>query len=619
MEFDQFHFVQAAWLWGLLVIPLLILIYVLFYRASAPSQLLERFADRQLLPHLIKRRGLPASNMRKPLLLWALAWLCGIVAMAGPSWNYTDHQTFKVAANLVIVLDLSQTMNAQDVKPSRVARAREEIQDLLDLNRGTDIGLIAYAAVPHMVTPLTDDVRTIKNLLPALDTSLVTLQGDRLQPALEMAARMLKAEPGGSNSILVISDGGFQENDFAGLARAAGGASIYTMGIGTTAGAFVPNGSGGLVQNAMGDTAISRLQASRLQQLAAAGHGSYVEADYSDSDTRAILDRIDATKVSAQITPKSVRVWENRFYIPVLALILLLLPLFRKGAAFAVMAVLAMTVLPGSYARAATAAELFLNRDQQAEVAFDRRDYKTALTKFDTDYRRGVVAYRAGRYDKAAALFRSAARRSNDLNALYNLGNAQLMQLQPQDAIASYEAVLKQRPGDVPTQHNLAIARKMLEQQKQEPDKNDKSNQNKKNGAGGQDKQQGKSGQQNSQGQGSSGSNRAQTANQNKSQGQQAKLGQQQGSSPPASPQRQEQGQAGRQGADHSKDASGSGQTGALANARASTNGHPPSSAGQRTRLDVNADEWLNRVQSDPGSFLRNQFMIEDRESVERR
>jgi Ca-activated chloride channel family protein len=621
MAFSQFHFLQSAWLWGLLAVPAVILLYALFYKTTASIQLLERFADRQLLPHLIRHRGLPTAKIRRSLLFWALAWLCAIVAMAGPSWNYTELQTFKGAANLIIVLDLSRTMNAQDVKPSRVARAREEIQDLLDLGRGTDIGLVAYAAVPHMVTPLTDDFRTIQNLLPDLDTSLVTLQGDRLQPALEMAARMLKAEPSSSNSILVISDGGFQEDDFAELARAAGGANIYAMGIGMTAGTFVPNGSGGLLQNTMGQATISRLQADRLQQLAAAGHGIYVEANYSDSDTRAILDRIDGAKVSA--TPKSIRVWENRYYIPLLLLIPLLLPLFRRGAAVVVVTILAVMVFPGGHARAITAADLFLNRNQQAEAAFDKRDYKSALAKFDTDYRRGVVAYRAGRYDKAAAYFQSAAKQTNSLNALYNLGNAQLMQFYPKDAIASYEAVLRRMPGHVSAQHNLTLARKMLEQQKQRPNQNDKSNQSKNNNGDGHGRQHDKGGQQGGQsqrgnGQGN-GSNQSQPANQGKPQGQrQGKQGQQQqqqASSQPGSSQRQAQGKPERQGAGHENESSGSGGDGAPAGARTVTNGRSANGAGERAQLDVNADEWLNRVQSEPGSFLKNQFMIEDQKS----
>ena len=117
------------------------------------------FADLHLLPHLVKNMSVAGKNVRTPLLVWGAAWLCGVIAMAGPRWNYTDQQTFEQAHDLVIVLDLSQSMNVTDVAPSRIARAREEIEDLLDMSRDNSIGLVAYAAVPHMVTPLTDDFR----------------------------------------------------------------------------------------------------------------------------------------------------------------------------------------------------------------------------------------------------------------------------------------------------------------------------------------------------------------------------------------------------------------------------------------------------------------------------
>ncbi len=164
MVFSQFHFAQAAWLWGLLAIPVVSVSYFLAHRAEA-AELLERFADRHLLVHLLKNSNISGRSIRIPLLLWGAAWACGVLAMAGPRWSYVDQQTFRVAEDLVIVLDLSRSMDAMDVKPSRIARARNEIEDILNMSRGTSIGLVAYAAVPHMVTPLTDDVRTIKNLL----------------------------------------------------------------------------------------------------------------------------------------------------------------------------------------------------------------------------------------------------------------------------------------------------------------------------------------------------------------------------------------------------------------------------------------------------------------------
>jgi Ca-activated chloride channel homolog len=479
---------------------------------------------------------------------------------------------------------------------------------------------VAYAAVPHMVAPLTDDLRTIRNLLPALDTSLVTLQGDRLRPALIMAATMLKGEPGKSKSILVISDGGFEENDITSLIGAAGGATIYTMGIGTAAGAPIPDGNAGWVRVATGQIVTSHLQDRRLQMLAAAGHGLYVEADYSDDDTHAILGRVEALNGNVQAGQNKVRTWDERFYIPALLLALLLLPWFRKGAHLLVMFSVALVFFSNGQVRAATPAELFRNQDQQAKAAFDQGNYKAAMAKFHTAYRRGVAAYRAHAYAQAAGFFKeSLAQKGGDLNALYDLGNAQLMQYQPEDAIRSYEAVLKQRPDDAPTLHNLAIAREMLahdpdkKQPKQNPhDKNDKDQQ-KGGGGGAQNKSQGQNNQQSKSG--------AQDNTQNKpQQGQPAKnqqANQQPAKQQPAKPLQSGPGKAGQpQEANPGNNSPPTGQ--GTASPRSLAQGNKQNGTAQgvpvRVQRDIDADQWLQRVQSDPGSFLKNQFMIEDAE-----
>jgi Ca-activated chloride channel family protein len=269
-----------------------------------------------------------------------------------------------------------------------------------------------------------------------------------------------------------------------------------------------------------------------------------------------------------------------------------------------------MTLFPAAhaYAQVGTAAELFLNKNQQADVAFGKRDYKDALAKFDTDYRRGVVAYKAGRFKQATAFFKSAARRSNDIDALYNLGNAQLMQLHPEEAISSYEAVLKQRPGDVPAQHNLAIARKMLEQQHQKSNKDDKSEGKNNDGSKGQGKQQGEGGQGEQQnGQRSDASSQSQAANPSRPQGQQ------QGKSGNAAPGRQSE--SGRPDASHENGNPAGREAGSLVNAHASPDGHSVD-ADKHKQLEARADEWLTRLPNNPGSFLRNQFRIEEGQMV---
>lgn len=660
MAFSTFHFAQGDWLWGLLVIPLVLSCYALFYRRSVPTKLLERYVDRELLPHLLKNPTAKRHSLGLPLFLWSLAWLCGVLAMAGPRWNYTEEQTFRTGQNLVIVLELSQSMNAQDVKPSRVARAREEIQDLLDLSQGAAIGLVAYAAVPHMVTPITDDVRTIRNLLPALDTSLVTVEGNRLKPALQMARAMLDSQAG-EKAILVIGDGEFEDTDLDDLAHAAAGAAIYTMGIGTAQGAPVPLATGGWLKDDSGKLRISHLQTQRLEQLASLGHGLYVEANYTDSDTRAILSHLAFKRQLAPVGSHSVRVWQEHFYLPLLVLALLLIPFFRRGSVFPMVILMAVYLPSAGHAEALPIDTLFLNKQQQAKALFDKGDFQDAMEKFDTDYRRGVAAYRAGQYEKAANWFQAAAVKSKNLDALYNLGNAQLMQDEPENAIASYKAVLKQRPHDLSAQHNLAIAEAMLKRKPNQPkdnnsqkqDQNNSKNQGGKQTGNNQKSAQNNAGQKNDQGQQNQGSknqpssqhNNATGQNQQKqdqkNQGQKGQAQQNPGQQNRAQ-QAQSRGakgqqapnQASRQKPGNQQNASRANPQSAgkqqsqpprLAQASPAKAGSPPPGdrnaaavdSTLRPQRDIDADEWLSRIQSDPSSFLKNQFAIEDREATQ--
>lgn len=586
MASSPLHFAQDGWLWGLIAIPVVLFLYAAFQKKRV-SALLERFADRHLLPYLLRNPTTTPRQLRRPLLLWSIAWSFGILAMAGPRWGYTDEQVFKPARDLVIVLDLSQSMNATDVEPSRIARARQEIEDVLDMGHNDSIGLVGYAAFPHLVTPLTDDFRTIRNLLPELDTSLVTVQGDRLKLALQMAANMLKDDVGDDKSILVIGDGGFEENDIADLVQAAGNATIYAIGIGSPA---------------------SRLRTGRLQTLATAGHGLYVEATYTNSDASAILNQMGTANVRPQASAKSVHVWEERFYVPALALALLLLPLFRKGATFPVILLLGAMVLPIDGAKANSITDWFMNRNQQARAAYDSGDYKVAMAKFDAPYQRGVVAYRAKQYEEAASLFKAAAAKKPRLNALYDLGNAQLMQYQVEDAIGSYKAALKLEPNDIATQHNLAIALRMLAQEQQEQNRQKQKNQPSQNKGGNSSRK--------NNGRDESGSQDQQRGAQNPSQSAKSRLQQNaQRNGYPKSAQPAQRQQGGQENAQRHTAQSAASRLAQRQGQRAIDSPYGVAvRAAPRTQRDVNADQWLTRVQTDPGSFLKNQFKIEDEE-----
>jgi Ca-activated chloride channel family protein len=331
-----FNFAQPAWFWGLLV---LIPVAIWLWRSSAKAARgpIHRYADPHLLPHLTGTRELKTTERWGRFLRWSLLWTLLIVAMAGPRWDYEDIRLFHPGNNLLILLDISRSMQADDVVPSRLGRARQEIQDLIMEDRQVRLGLIAFASVPHVISPITEDTYTILNDLPALSTDLTQLQGSRLDAALDRAENLLAGLPKESaRSILLISDGDFDEPDLIPHIEklAADGIRLHVLGVGTEEGARVPAPKGGWVLDRSGEPVRTSLNAKLLEDLARAGGGTYQLADYRARDTRNILEASAVRQLPPEAGDERTRVWNDRFYLPLLALAALLVPSFRGRARF---------------------------------------------------------------------------------------------------------------------------------------------------------------------------------------------------------------------------------------------------------------------------------------------
>ncbi len=326
------HFAQPIWLWALLV-PLLVWLWPRRNRSFSQQARLQRYADAHLLPHLILA-GPSQTRFRRWLSLWSLLWCLGVVAMAGPRLGYSDVDLYRPGTNLVILLDLSRSMQVADVKPTRLARARQEIEDLLDSSRGMRVGLIAFASVAHVVAPITEDSDTLRNLLPSISTELVRWQGSRLSQALEKARRLLGGQPKDSaHAVLLISDGDFPE---PGLQRHVAllhseGIPVHVLGVGTLEGGPVPGEDGGWVRGNNGRPVISRLDEQGLQRLAEAGGGLYRRADFRDQDTRNMLERVMAEGRPTADREGTQRVWNERYHLLVLLMLAGLLWWYRQA------------------------------------------------------------------------------------------------------------------------------------------------------------------------------------------------------------------------------------------------------------------------------------------------
>lgn len=331
-----FEFGQPLWLLGLLL-PLAA--WFLWRRRAQQRREEESrwrsYADAHLLQYLLLQEGETESRRRR-MLLWALLWCLGVLAMAGPRWDYREVSSYEPGVHLVVLLDLSTSMNVGDAAPTRLARARQEIEDLLRAGDGLRVGLIAFASVAHVVAPVTDDADTILHLLPSLSTDLVRYPGSRLSNALARAGQLLSGQPAeGSKAILLISDGDFAEADLLGQVKklSQAGVKLDVIGVGTPEGGQVPlpGGQPGYMVDAGGQPVISKLDEAGLQALAEAGRGIYRRASYRDDDTQAIMEQLLQSGSPSALEAGAQRIWNERYYLLVLLMLALMAPWMRRA------------------------------------------------------------------------------------------------------------------------------------------------------------------------------------------------------------------------------------------------------------------------------------------------
>jgi Ca-activated chloride channel family protein len=327
-----FHFASPWWLLGLLLIfP----VGAWLRRSQVYGQIarVSRYADAHLLPHLTGSRQTDSGERWKKFRRWALLWAVLVFAMAGPRWDFTEIQLFTPGADLVILLDISRSMEVADVQPSRIARARQEIEDLINNNRGVRLGLVAFASVAHVITPITEDGQTIRNTLPSISSDLVRLQGSRLRQALERAGTLLAGQPKESqHTVLLISDGDFVEPDLDQAVQSLSekGVRLHVLGVGTPAGGPVPGHTGRFLMDSRRQPVESKLDEAGLERLAALGNGTYITADFRDDDTTRILQLAAEGGQAKAAGDERARVWNERFYWLLFPAMLAILPAFRR-------------------------------------------------------------------------------------------------------------------------------------------------------------------------------------------------------------------------------------------------------------------------------------------------
>ncbi|MCH8105925.1 MAG: VWA domain-containing protein [Proteobacteria bacterium] len=570
---EQFHFLRPAWL--LVFLPMGALLWYLI-KGGRLSRNWQAVVDPALLSHLLAGQVQLRKNWS--LVMTGLGATLAVIALAGPVWEKLPQPVFKQQSALVIALDVSRSMDANDIKPSRLTRARHKITDILSQRDEGQTALIAYAAEAFVVTPLTDDDATINALLPSLSTDIMPTQGSRADRALIQAYILFENSGIRRGDILLVSDG-FSESEIYAmdlLLDQNPNFRVSVLGIGSEQGGPIPLANGGFLKDAEGAIVIPRMPLDRLRKMARAGNGVFRSISAGDQDIQGILNAMKTSRFEQEAiaSDQSADIW----YEQGPWLILILLPFaalaFRRGVLMVLPLVL---VLHLPQVEASAWDSLWQNSDQRARLQFDRGEHQQAAETFDDPGWKGSSWYRVGDYDRALQYWDL----QNSESAYYNRGNALAKLNRFEDAIKAYEQVLEQNPQHRDARYNKKLLEDALQQQQDQQSKQQQGDESKQPSESDQNQQSDKAGQGEQQSE-----SEAQPSGQQDSDSAQAKNSRELAETESI---KSEQSQPGEQ---NSSDAEGI------------------ASLDQKLS-DQALEQWLRKIPDDPGGLLRRKFLYQ--------
>jgi Ca-activated chloride channel family protein len=479
----DFQWLRPEWLWALPVVAALS--YSLARRRLAPGSW-QLVVDEALAPYVLSRSQIKGLTYR-----WWLVLLGGVLAtlaLAGPSWNRVEQPVFRSEQSVVIALDLSRSMDAQDLTPSRLTRAKLKILDILEKRSSGQTALVVYSSNAFTVTPLTTDADTVAALVNSLSTDIMPSRGSYPLAAINKGRQLLEQAGVVYGEVLLITDGGASPA----AERAAeelrdAGFTLSVLGVGTTEGAPIPRAGGGFVTDRSGNLAVPRLETTTLKRLAAAGGGRFAVMVADDSDINAILSgEVGSGTGSESDNSLATDQWQEEGPLLLLLLVPMAAMAFRRGLVL----MLLVFVLPApQQAYAFGWDDLWKTKDQQGQAMLQEGDAADAAALFEDPRWRAVANYRSGEYTGSAAGFAN----EEDAESLYNLGNALAKLGEFESAIDAYEEVLEIAPDSADAMYNRDLLKDMLEQNQDSQDGEQGNQENSSEAGGGAEQSEGES------------------------------------------------------------------------------------------------------------------------------
>lgn len=467
-------------LWAVLPVSWLLVLGI-----GRRKKIMARFADPALYPSLLPGFNTRARWVKAILVVFAL--IPAVFALAGPLMGFRWEKTTARGVDIMIALDCSRSMLAQDIKPSRLERAKREIIDLLRLMRSDRAGLVAFAGRAILQCPLTLDHEAFHIFLDVLSPDYLPVGGTDLNAAIEACFNGFEADADTDKAIILITDGENTAGDVSKIAEkmAQNHIKVFCIGVGDPSGAPIPDPNGGFKKDGQGNIVLSRVNEEGLKSIASRTNAAYVRSVAGDMD----LDLIYTQHIRGGMAQKTLeqgkkKVWENRFQwflfpCVVLLLIELWLPVTRKKAArLLTAAAICLAVAGGWDLEPAAAFSGHVKKGMDAYGAGDfeasRKHFIDAQLENPEDlrlyYNIGAAAYKTGAFEEAEKHFEHAAQ-SRDAQlrhkALFNRANAQYRQGRLDEAIKGYETVLASFPDDEKAKENLEFARQKKKEQEQ--------------------------------------------------------------------------------------------------------------------------------------------------------
>ena len=480
----EFHWIRPEWL---LALPLIALLVLIMARRQLAPGAWQRVVDPVLAPYVLSRSPGKAGSARWRWWLMLLGGILAVLALAGPSWNRLEQPVFRTEQAIVIALDLSQSMDAEDLTPSRLTRARLKILELLERRQSGQTALVVYSANAFTVSPLTTDSDTVAALVNSLSTDIMPSRGSYPAAAIDKGRDLLQQAGVGYGQVLLITDGGASpEAERAAAELSDAGYTLSILGVGTLDGAPIPRPDGGFVTDRAGRIVIPRLESDGLRSLAAAGGGRYAVMTADNRDIESLVS--DAAEgPSAADDSQATDQWREEGPWLLLLLVPLAALAFRRGL---MLAFAAVCVIPLSQpAEASVWQDLWQTKDQQAEKKLAEGDAAAAAELFDDPTWRAVAQYRSGEYGESAHGFRQQdSSPPGDADGLYNQGNALARAGQFESAIDAYERALEIDPDAEDAAYNRDRVREFMEQQ-EKAQSGEKGNQESASESGGESEQ----------------------------------------------------------------------------------------------------------------------------------